>query len=407
MIVRVLIVASSKFPVPAVKGGAVPNLIEEIINENEKEKQLDIVCCSLYDKEAEKQSKRIKNTQFIWSSIPKFITKLDKIFYCILKDVFHIQRLISLSFLFQVIWFSLSVAKVLKRNSFDKVIFENSIPVMFAMKLYGNKKKYKDKYLLHIHSVPRKYYGNKRIVRNCESLICISEYVANAILNDKRLKFDASKIRIMYNCIDTHCFKPLSNDISEKVRERYNISKNKKVILFAGRLCADKGIAELLLMTKEIKRDDIILLVVGSNFYKSDIVSPYEKYLRQLCEDIKEKIIFTGYVNYNEMPKIYAAADVVALPSMWEEPAGMTIIEAMACAKPVVTTYSGGIPEYTGEGNCVLLHRDKNVVKNLEKTIVALVEDQVKAEELSEKAHIRAMKYNQKYYYSQLLDILK
>lgn len=404
---KVLIVASSKFPVPAVKGGAVPNLIEEIINQNEVDQELDIVCCSIYDKEAEKLSKKIKHTEFIWSHIPKFVSVLDKIVYFVLKNIFRIQRLLSLSFIFQVVWFSLSVAKILKKQTFDKVIFENSIPVMFAMKLYGNKKRYKGKYYLHIHSVPRKYYGNEKIVRDSEAMICISEYVANSILSDKTLNFDSSKIRIMYNCINADCFKPIPKDVIKELRKRFNIPENKKIVLFAGRLCADKGIAELLLMMKTLQRKDIVLLVVGSNFYKSEIVSPYESYLRELCEDIKDNIIFTGYVNYDKMPEIYGIADVVALPSMWDEPAGMTILEAMACGKPVVTTYSGGIPEYTGEGNCILLHRDENIVENLKKAIVELIDNQVKADELSEKARIRAVNYNQEFYYSQLLDILK
>ena len=44
------------------------------------------------------------------------------------------------------------------------------------------------------------------------------------------------------------------------------------------------------------------------------------------------------------------SCDIFAFPSVWNEPFGMPAIEAMACGKPVVTTQSGGIPEFVSEG---------------------------------------------------------
>jgi hypothetical protein len=401
---RVLIIASSKFPVPAVKGGAVPNLIEELIRENENHDSLDLYCCSLFDKDAEAEAKKYSKTTFVWAKVPTVIKILDKVFYLLLSKLFCIKRLHSLSFLFQVIWFSIFTGKVLRKNDYDRVIFENSVPMLFALKLYGNKKKYADKYYIHMHSFPRRYYGNAKIFEDSRIIITVSQYVAEEISKDLRLDMSSEKFLVMQNCIDTNSIKPVQQD--DKLRIELGINCKSKIVLFVGRLCKEKGIEELLNAIMLLNRKDVELLVVGANFYKSDIVSPYEEYLKNLTEKIKEHIHFSGYVNYSDIAGVYAIADVVVLPSMWDEPAGMTVIEAMACKKPVITTISGGIPEYTGNGNCILLDRSNSIVESLAKSINELLDDGERAEALALAASLHAMQFNQARYYDQFWEIL-
>ena len=403
---KVLITGSSKFPVPAVKGGAVPNLIEELIQQQEIDNKLELDCCTLWDGEAEKESKKYSNTNFIWAEKPRYVELIDKQLTWILKNIFKIKRLHSAGFLFQVIWFTFYIGKVLQKNDYDKVIFENSVPMIFALKLYNNKKKYAGKYYIHMHSVPRNYYGNEKEFSNCKGLISISEYVANEICSDERVSILNDQIKLMYNCIDTEMICPKSEKDKRIYRKKYDIPFNKKVILFAGRLCRDKGIEEVIESVKRLDNKDYMLIVVGSNFYSSGIVSPYEEYLRKISEEINDQIIFTGYVDYRQMSYIYNMADVVVLPSMWEEPAGMTIIEAMACRKAVITTVSGGIPEYTGLGNCVLLKKDEDLVDNIVDSIKRITANNNYAASIAEKGFIQARKYNKKYYYNQFLKIL-
>lgn len=403
---KVLIIGSSKFPVPAVKGGAVPNLIEEIIQQQEVENKLELYCCSLWDKDAEVISKKYKHTHFIWAKKPRYINFIDNFITWIMKNIFRIKRLHSIGFLFQVIWFSFYIGKVLDKNSYDKVIFENSVPMLFSLKLYRNHREYKDKYYIHMHSVPRKYYGNEKEFSNCKGLISISKYVAEQICFDNRISIESNQVKLMYNCIDEEKIYPRTEKERKEYLSNYSIPEDKKVILFAGRLCKDKGIEEVIECIKKLNNPNYILVIVGSNFYSSGIVSPYEKYLTDITREIKDKIIFTGYVEYSKMANIYNMADVIVLPSMWEEPAGMTIIEAMACCKPVVTTVSGGIPEYTGNGNCILLNRDDMLIENMKFAIDKILTDEKYALALAKKGYERATKFNKKFYYKQLLEIL-
>lgn len=403
---KILITGSSKFPVPAVQGGAVPNLIEELIQQQEIDNKIDLYCCSLWDEKAEKKSKKYTKTTFIWAKVPKWIHKLDHILTWILKNVFRIQRLLSIGFLFQVIWFTFYIGKIIHQEKFDKIIFENSVPMLFAMKMYFNKKKYKDKYYIHMHSVPRKYYGNERVFSNCKGLISISQYVADEICADKRVDISKDQIKLMYNCVDIEKFDIKNNVEIEALKEKYGILPTNKVVLFAGRMCKDKGIEEVIQVMKKLGNKDVKLLVVGANFYNSGIVSPYEQHLRNLAEDIRDQIVFTGYVPYSKMPLFYNMGDVVVLPSIWDEPAGMTMLESMACKRPLITTISGGIPEYVGKGNCILVERDEKIIDSLLYAVNQLLDDNVQATKMAEAGYLRARRYNRKYYYDQFLKIV-
>ena len=404
---KILIVGSSKLPVPAIKGGAVPNLIEELIQENEIKKNVDLYCCSIWDKDAEYESYKYKSSKFIWVKIPKVIKLLDIFLYHIFKDIFRIQRLLSIRFFFQIIWYTFVVAILISNKKFDKIIFENSVPVLFSLKLFNNKHRYKNKYYVHMHSVPRKYYGNLNVFRNCKKLICVSNFVAGEILKHEKLKLDKKKVNIMYNCIDTQLIRPLGEKETVKLREKYGIPENKKIILFVGRLCKEKGIEEVIHAVNSLDKKEFVLLIVGSNFYNSGIISSYEEKIKKLCETIKENIYFTGYIDYIDMVYFYNLANVVVLPSMWDEPAGMTIIEAMACKKTIITTKSGGIPEYVGINNCILLERDARIVESIAFYIKKLLQDKEYCNSIAERAYQRAIKYNKSFYYQQFLKLIE
>ena len=87
---------------------------------------------------------------------------------------------------------------------------------------------------------------------------------------------------------------------------------------------------------------------------------------------IDYKIVFTGFIPYNQVPNYLMLADIAVLPSMWEEPFGLTIVESMAVGLPLITTRSGGIPEIC-EGIATIVEKE-NIVNNLYSAILELYE---------------------------------
>lgn len=405
---KVLIIGSSKQPIPAVKGGAVPVLVEELIAENEKRKKMELSCVAFYDEEAEREALKYQQTRFIWAKPPKIVKDIDKICYLFAKYLLKGKRLHSLSFLAQIIWFIFFIAKVLRKDTYDAIIFENSLPELYALKLYGNKNKYRHKWYLHMHTVPRGYYGTAKLLLDCQKIIVVSNYVKGKIQG--ATKFPDDKFVTMYNCLKDCFFEKQNQSDLEMFKAQLSsklIDKNHKVILFAGRLNAEKGIEKVIEAIHLLQTLNIVLLVVGSNFYKTTIKGPYEQRLQELSCDLQDKIIFTGYIDYNEMPKVYGIADIVVLPSIWEEPAGMTMIEAMACNRPLITTNSGGIPEYVGKGGCILLERDIELVRNIAKEIDGILTDKNKGTRLAIKGKNNVAHLNQQYYYAQFEEIMR
>jgi glycosyltransferase involved in cell wall biosynthesis len=100
----------------------------------------------------------------------------------------------------------------------------------------------------------------------------------------------------------------------------------------------------------------------------------HREVIRQLS-DIAE-FRWVDSASYSDMPAIYNSSDIFFLPSQttptWEEQYGMSLIEAMACGLPIVTTDSGAIPEVVGDAGIVLAQQD---VDKLVKTLRELIQN--------------------------------
>lgn len=118
--------------------------------------------------------------------------------------------------------------------------------------------------------------------------------------------------------------------------------------LYAGRLHDEKGVFELLEAVSRAEVD-IGLVFVGAG--------PAEEDLRNRVREVnlENRVTFTGFVDYEEMPEYYRAADACFLPSYFEiQP--LSCIEAMACGTPIIASDIAGVRELvTHEYNGLLV----------------------------------------------------
>lgn len=376
---KVTFIIGSVFPVPATKGGAVENIIENIvkIQESQKKIELNIICA--YDFDAEKIAKeKYKNTKFYFIKINKIIKIFDRVISFFATKILRKKNVMAYSYILQRLSYYRKISKIISKEDCGKIIFENSIGLYLTLKWRNNYKKYKNKFFYHCHNKVNLDFGCKDIIKQTNKFISVSQYIQDDLKLFTNIN-DNNRFFVLKNMIDSAKFnKEISKKEQQKIKQKYNIMPDDKIIIFVGRITEEKGIKQLLLAIDTIKNEKIKILIVGSYFFNTKVKNDFINEIDKIINRNRKKIIFTGYINYDEIYKYYKIADIAVLPSMWEEPAGLTIQEAEVCGLPIITTCSGGIPEYVNNNNAIVLNRDDNLIDNLKNSIETLLEDNEK-----------------------------
>ncbi len=124
-------------------------------------------------------------------------------------------------------------------------------------------------------------------------------------------------------------------------KEKFNLEKFNKIILYTGRLDPDKNIGGLLAISKKLKENySDVNLVIAYNFYDND-------YFQLLNKKFIEQDVKLLRLDQNEMPYIYSAADLfITCATSFFETFGRSPLESMACGTPVVVPNWLGFNEY-------------------------------------------------------------
>lgn len=167
------------------------------------------------------------------------------------------------------------------------------------------------------------------VIRAADVIITVSELMKRQLL--ERYGADPGKIVVVYNAIDREGW------AAERVRAGF---PDQKVVLFLGRLTIQKGPDFFLKAAKKVlEKDKGVRFVLGG---RGDMLP---QLIRESIDlGISDKVMFLGYVPEDELPRLYAAADVFVLPSV-SEPFGITVLEAIASGTPVIMTKQSGVGE--------------------------------------------------------------
>lgn len=181
------------------------------------------------------------------------------------------------------------------------------------------------------------------IAQRADRILAVSHAMKKGIVQSTGVT--SKKVAAAPNAVDSRVFYPEKTSRSQS-------------ILYVGRITAEKGVHILLqalpLVLEKVPRAKLV--IVGPSKFGLER-GDYEKHLRQLVKElgVEPSVTFTGTVSVNELRKMYSQASVFCLPSVWQEPFGLTLIEAMACETPVVGTRVGGIPEIVSKNRGGLL----------------------------------------------------
>ena len=354
---EIAVLTCGMLPIPAVQGGAVENLIDFYLEYNNKKRLHDITVFSPLNAEAE--------THSALSSDVNHYTFIDttSMKARIGRRIFKFTHSPSDYYNYFIEYYFEKVYRQLKRVDYDYIILENCPGYAYKLSQRGY-----NNLILHLHN--ELLHSNSKyhdiIFNSLVKVLTVSDFIKKRVSTIQ----PSEKIQTVYNGIDIHHFS--ARESSEVNRQTIGFSETDFVIVYSGRINKDKGVSELIdAMLQLEKFPTIKLMILGSSFFNDSTGEDvFINNLKNKAEAIKDRIVFTGFIPYRQVPAYLHIADIAVLPSMWEEPFGLTIVEAMAARLPLITTRSGGIPEIC-EGVATIVDKE-NVVNNLASAILDL-----------------------------------
>jgi glycosyltransferase involved in cell wall biosynthesis len=252
-------------------------------------------------------------------------------------------------------------------------------------------------------------------LRGADAIVGCSSYITDAIR--QRFPQHAAKCRTIYNGVDVSAFAP---------RRECAESGGGPRIIFVNRISPEKGLHVLLDAFAEViaQRPDVTLEIVGPDdpipleavtSLKDNIVvrrlaglyhGNYAERMRKRVHenaDLRNRVTFTGPAPHSRVAERIAQADILVQPSIFDEPFGIAIVEAMAAGLPVVGSSAGGIPELiVDERTGILVDRDNPSA--LATALLRLVNNPILAKTMGVAGRRRAQ---QQFTWEQIIDDLK
>lgn len=187
------------------------------------------------------------------------------------------------------------------------------------------------------------------VVRHADRLLVVSEDLGRLAVRDYGA--DTVRVRVIANGCDSTIFH--RRDRIE-ARKDCGLEMDAEVVLYVGRLVAEKGLRELVEAMRGLRsshpRAELVLVGDG----------PMREELSTLARDPADRIRLPGAQSAVEVAKWMAACSLLALPS-YSEGHPNVLVEALACGRPVVSTPVGGVPEVVDE-SCAILVPPRDVV---------------------------------------------
>lgn len=236
-----------------------------------------------------------------------------------------------------------------------------------------------------------KYYY-KFIVRpfslKCEKILTVSNFSKMEIV--EWLKCSPNNVVVTYNGIDKK-FKKIDNVKElEHIKNKYSLPD--KFILYVGNLKPHKDVKTLI---KSIEGLNLNLVISGKS---NELIDRTIE-----VSDLKEYVKFIGYIDDNDLPKIYNLADLFVFPSLYEG-FGLPPLEAMASGCPTIVSSAACLQEVVGDNKFVFKMED---YEELSKKINEVMDNEKYRNDLIDIGINRAKLYSWDKCYNETLEVYK
>lgn len=390
---KIAILTCGMLPIPAVQGGAVENLIDFYLEYNDQKKLHDITVFSPWDAKVTKHpaiSSQVNH--YFYIDVTSFKARLERRLY----GYFHHNEYYN----YFIEYYFEKVYDILKKNDYDHIILENGAGLAYKLSQRGYKN-----LILHLHNdllhASSRYHDE--IFNSLTKILTVSDYIKGRVSTIQA----SDKIQTIHNGIDLKNFSREREFTAS--RKDIGFSKEDFIMVYSGRINKEKGVDELIgamLLLKD--KFNIKLMIIGGSFFgNANNEDDFILSLKNKAKPIEDKIIFTGFIPYENMPNYLQLADVAVIPSIWNDPFPTTELEAQAMGLPIITTRRGGIPEEVTEENAILLETDEHLVGNLATAILDLYQHPEKRKQMATASLERARLFDKGTYARNFFAALK
>lgn len=387
---KVCVIMGGVMPVPAVCGGAIETLVTSIAKKYSTQDGFQLTICSVYHPKAVEVSKQYPEVRFFW-------THTRNIKYMFMHAIFLGVRMITGKCIRPLQRHYNEIAELFRKEKFDLIIAEggDTQAIIDIAKGYT-----RDQFANHIHI---HYLPPENIVENYGHVIGVSEFVTKEYLKVCKIPV---KPHVLKNAIDVEKFsRNVSDEQKRSIRKKLGLKEDDFVVLYVGRIMEIKGVLELMQAVTGLEDKHIKLLIMGSANSGKWAYSSYERRVKKLSEQNKDRIVFTGYVDNSEVYQYAAVADVQCLPTLIAEAAPLVVLEAMAEGLPMIVTKSGGVIEYVDDSTALMIEQE-NIIDNLKEAICYLKKHPEARRQMSKNAKIQSKRYNEAIYYKNFIDLI-
>jgi starch synthase len=228
------------------------------------------------------------------------------------------------------------------------------------------------------------YPAFRYLSKKVDRYIAVSDHVKQEYT---RWGFDSHKIIVIPNSIDTRSFA----SIHKKTHDGINI-------LYLGRMEEAKGVSILIdafkIISKSHKNTKLILVGDGP------MLNSYSMLARQ--DGLEDKIIFAGHQNQEITGYYYSLADIFVHPAIFNEPFGITLLEAMAHQVPILVSDVGSLKNIVKDAG---ISFKKGDAKDLASKLILVIENKHKLIEMSKRSKQVLAEYDDQLAFKAILEV--
>ena len=284
-------------------------------------------------------------------------------------------------------WFEWSLVRTLKKHKIDIFLspdnfcsLRTEVPTLLVV--HDIAYKHFPDQVTGIH----KWYYNRfmpQFIEKAEQIVTVSNFTKKDIV--EKMSVLPEKIAVACNGCNEK-FKPISQN--EKIQIREKFTEGIPYFLFVGLIHPRKNVHRLIRAFSKFKEEtgarEKLVLVGRKGWMTEEVKTALEN------SNYKKDVIFTGFVEHEELPKLIAAAEALMYVSLFEG-FGIPILEAFHCETPVVTSNTSSMPEVGGDA---ALYADPESIDSIAEQMKLLYENPKLKDELVKKGKVQRTKFS-------------